>query len=74
MWETVLLIHQDGFSEKIDRQKMLPTTLEMLLLPDMKVPTHEIWQQRESPRVMITHLPWHLLPKQVTEEKKGKVS
>ncbi|KAJ8040133.1 Sulfotransferase 1A1 [Holothuria leucospilota] len=52
---------------------MLSTPFETVALPDMKRPTYELVAQAKSPRSIITHLPWQFLPKQVTEQKKGKI-
>ncbi|KAJ8040135.1 Sulfotransferase family cytosolic 1B member 1 [Holothuria leucospilota] len=73
MYEIVQLILANGYSEKIDRSKMMISTLEMLHPPDMVKPTYEILDTEESPRVIMTHLPWQFLPKQLTEQKKGKI-
>ena len=73
MWEITLLLLAQGHPEKIDRMFMQGTALEVLLLPEMKVPSHEIFVKMKPPRTMITHLPWQFLPKQATEGKKGRV-
>lgn len=73
LWEVVLLIWANGDKEKIDRTSMLSTPFETVALPDMKRPTYELVAQAKSPRSIITHLPWQFLPKQLTEQKKGKI-
>lgn len=74
MWEIALLVLAKGRADDIDRMKMFGTGVEFLFPPEMTTPSHEIFAEMESPRVMITHLPWQFLPKQLTEGKKGRVS
>lgn len=53
---------------------MHAAALEILLPPDMKVPAYELFKKMKSPRIMATHLPWQFLPKQATDDKKGRLS
>ncbi|KAJ8040137.1 Sulfotransferase family cytosolic 1B member 1 [Holothuria leucospilota] len=73
MYEIVLLILADGYSEKIDRSQMISHMIEMMYPPDLTRPIYEIFDEKGSPRVILSHLPWQFLPKQLTEQKKGKV-
>ncbi|KAJ8040139.1 Sulfotransferase family cytosolic 1B member 1 [Holothuria leucospilota] len=73
MYEIVQLILANGYPDKIDRSKMMKSTLEMRHPPELVKPTYEALDTAESPRVIMTHLPWQFLPRQITEKKKGKV-
>lgn len=73
MWEIALLIIARGLPDKADREGMMGAALEMLNPPSFETPAHDVVAKAKSPRVIITHLPWQLLPKQLTEGKKGKV-
>ncbi|KAJ8040142.1 Sulfotransferase family cytosolic 1B member 1 [Holothuria leucospilota] len=73
IYEIVQLIRAKGHLEKIDRSQMLSSTIEVFYIPECTRPTYEIVNEKKSPRVITTHLPWQFLPKQVTEQKKGKV-
>lgn len=73
IWETALLILANGDKEEIDRGSMIATPLEFVCIPDINAPTYKVFEQAKSPRVVLTHLPWQFLPKQVTEQKKGKI-
>ncbi|PIK51295.1 putative sulfotransferase 1A1 [Apostichopus japonicus] len=73
MWEIALLILAKGRPDDIDRTKMLGTGVEFLYPPEMTTPSHQLFAELESPRVMCTHLPWKFLPKQLTEGNKGRI-
>ncbi|PIK33639.1 putative sulfotransferase family cytosolic 1B member 1, partial [Apostichopus japonicus] len=62
-----------GRPDDIDRTKMLGTGVEFLYPPEMTTPSHQLFAELESPRVMCTHLPWKFLPKQLTEGNKGRI-
>lgn len=63
----------NGRPEDIDRMSMFPG-LEKLLPPEMKVPAYKLFAKKTPPRIIATHLPWQFLPKEATEDKKGRVS
>ncbi|XP_072018878.1 sulfotransferase 1A1-like [Amphiura filiformis] len=80
--EIVNLVMKDGHEEKIDRTKQ-PGPMEFdfaqpgtknpeSLPPLMRVPQYERAKDWPSPRVLMTHLPEHMMPKQIYEGK-GKV-
>ncbi|KAJ8040141.1 Sulfotransferase family cytosolic 1B member 1 [Holothuria leucospilota] len=73
MYEIVHLILANGHSDKIDRSKMMNSTIEMLHPPELVKPTYEVLDKEESQRVIMAHLPWQFLPKQLTEQQKGKI-
>ncbi|XP_072025593.1 sulfotransferase 6B1-like [Amphiura filiformis] len=80
--EIVNLVLADGHEENIDRTKQ-PKPMEFDItqpgakppehLPShMRIPTYERGKDWPSPRVFMTHLPEHMMPKQIYQGK-GKI-
>ncbi|XP_072025012.1 sulfotransferase 1A1-like [Amphiura filiformis] len=80
--EIVNLVLADGHEEKIDRTKQpMPIELDHVqpgtkipehLPSHMRIPQYERCKSFPSPRVLMTHLPEHMMPKQIYKGK-GKV-